>query len=528
MLSRMTRAVAHRDWLIADEPFQDDHLCAARVDTRWLQPAPQPFTDGESYVWIDGELYHDEVDGAVLARGYRERGDFSFLAEVDGFFSAVLYEPAAGRVHLIADRHGFRQLFWTVRDGQLWWGTELKAAFELPGALPRPDPDTVSFYIENGFLPGDDSWVRGIELVPAGSVVTYDLAAATARTRAYWSWDDLPRVEVPRDHRSLVREWARLFVDAVARRCHDGRVGVLLSGGLDSRAILGAVPAHVDPLHAVTFGRSDSPDVRIAARAARVRGADHHVQPLSGDNWIAPRFEGVWWADGQTNIVDIHGIGGYDERRAWFDINLSGFLGDVTMGGSYLRKGIDEIEGIRTRGRRFIAMGLKMQTSYFENRIPFFDNRLLEYTMNIPSRLRAEKHIYADMLLDRFPELFRGIPWQETGLPVSWPLPVARTFGRIRSRLAGLRIGAGARDYGDYNAWLRRAPARDIVDAILMAQDALYPGLVSRETVAGDWRRLQDGADIAPRIGRYLTLEIWLQQAYNGRLRDAPPEMPTT
>ena len=190
-----------------------------------------------------------------------------------------------------------------------------------------------------------------------------------------------------------------------------------------------------------------------------------------------------------------------------------------------------EIDAIRTRGRRFIAMGLKMQTSYFENRIPFFDNELLEFTLSIPQSLRAREHVYANMLLSRFPDLFRSIPWQETGVPVTWPLPLATLFKRARSvsdrALHRVGVGRGHQSYGDYNAWLRRDPARTLIGGILESKDALYPEYVPRERVMGVWKDLQGGAARGRDAGLYATLEIWLQQVFNARYRTAPKPGPT-
>ncbi|MDH3198489.1 MAG: asparagine synthase-related protein [Candidatus Krumholzibacteria bacterium] len=539
-LERMRAAVTHRDYTVADPPFCDARVCAGRVDTRLFQSEAQPHVAGDVRVWIDGEIYDERPagvsDAALLAARYRDDPSFTFLREVDGFFTAVLYDAAAQEVHLVSDRCGFRHLFHAAHGGRLWWGTELKAVRELPGFEARIDPVSVEDYFAHGFFTGDRTWFAGVELVPYGTVLSFPLGGGPPRHRRYWDWSDLGNVPVPRDRRELVAEWARLFVAAVARRCRSGRVGVMLSGGLDSRAILAAIPDSISPLHAVTFGQRGSLDVSIARRAAAARGAAHHVQELGERDWLAPRFEGVWWSDGQLNLIDTHGIGGYEERREWFDINMSGFAGDLTMGGSYLRKGYDDDFGVlRSRVRRQTAIGIKMQTSYFENRLPFFDNALLEFTYAIPPRLRAKDHIYADMLLARFPRYFRAIPWQETGVPVTWPLPLAYAVKRVGAGLeralaplGGLGVRFGRRSYSDYDAWFRRDPARSALAAIVLNKDALYPEFVPAERVRGLWQSHQRGEHLARPVGLYATFEIWLQQVMNGRLRAAPAEAVTT
>ena len=524
----MAAAIAHVDSLQTDDTFHDKRVCASRVSTRLFEPARQPVRDGDLVLWIDGEIL-DEGGPAVIFDGYRRDPGFSFLRNVGGFFVAVLYDAAAGKLHLISDRQGFRHLFWTRHGDSLWWGTELKALFELEGYSPRIDADAVSRYAADGFFPGERSWFSGVELVPGGTVLSWNLASGDMQRRQYWNWSEIGAVDIPRDRRELIEEWGRLFTASVARCCRDGRVGALLSGGLDSRAIVAAIPATVDPLHVVTFGRPDSPDVRIAATVAAKRGAIHHIQEMSEHNWLPPRFRGIWWSDGQLNLIDLHGVAGYEERRAWFDINLSGFLGDVTMGGSYLRKGDDELTAIRERGRRFVGAGLKMHTLYFDNRLPFFNDDLLEFTLAISPALRAKKHIYADMLLHHFPDMFRTIPWQETGVPITWPLPLARISKRARSAIGRITGTLDARrSFASYDQWFRHEPARSLIGDILTAPDALFAELLPRETVVGAWNRLQSGGNLSREVGLYATMEIWLQQAFNARFREPPDGAVTT
>ncbi|GJL67431.1 MAG: hypothetical protein NPIRA06_00660 [Nitrospirales bacterium] len=531
-LDRMREALTHRDWLVSDELFCDERVCATRVDTHLLQPDPQPYRSGDLYVWLDGELYtgSNATDPAFLADGFCDNIDLSFLCKLDGYFTAAVYDKSGSKIHLLTDRYGFRQLYWTVAEDQLWWGTELKAALHLPGFQPRVDRDALSQHLARGYPPGDKSLIQNIELIPEGTILTWDLLTGESTSQRYWDWDRVGNITLPNDPREMLEEWGRLFVRAVEKRSMNGRVGVMLSGGLDSRAILAAMPDSISPLHAVTFGIRDAADVRIAARAAAVRGAVHHVQELTVHNWLAPRFEGVWWQDGHLNLIAMHGMGGFDERREWFDINLSGFLGDVTMGGSYSRKtGDHEIDLIRNRGRRFIAYGLKSATTYFENRIPFFDNDLLEYTLSIPESQRARDHVYADMLLMRFPDLFKKIPWQETGVPITWPLPVAYQFKRWQSLFnrALHKVGVGGTghtQFADYNEWLRQDPAKSQISNILTSKDAIYPEYVDRGIVIRMWEELQRGVPRCLEVGLYATLEIWLQQFFNARYRSLPTE----
>jgi asparagine synthase (glutamine-hydrolysing) len=141
--------------------------------------------------------------------------------------------------------------------------------------------------------------------------------------------------------------------------------------------------------------------------------------------------------------------------------------------------------------------------------------------------MRAGGRLYRALLLQAFPRYYRTVAWATTGFPISWPWGARRAWRELRSleeRLSG-RVGTvglrglAPRGYTDYPAWLRQEPARSFVTSVLEASDALYPEYTARDEVVRLWREHLAGADHARALGHRLTLEIWLQQVFNGRYR---------
>ncbi|MDT5271969.1 MAG: hypothetical protein QOH49_4155 [Acidobacteriota bacterium] len=543
-LARMRSLLAHGESRSEDELFCDGRVCATRTHTGIVQREPQPHAEGGVRVWLDGEFYNREElartlgggeefasDAALLAALYRRDGDFDFLKAIDGIYSAVIYDEPARRVHLVSDRYGLRHLFWTTHAGGLAWASEVKAMLALPGFEPEVDRAALQDFFEFGQLTGDRTWFEGVELLPSGTVLTWDEDARTTLRRRYWWWDDIKPLEGSVDEDELARELGRLFRASVERRARTGgRVGLTLSGGLDSRVILAAMPEGGAAVHAVTFGKRGCDDVRIAAQAARVRGAEHHVTEMSSEGWLAPRLGGVWATDGQLNLMHMHVAAAAPLVRQLFDVNLDGFLGDATIGGSYIGShGRDVIGNLDSRGRRFISLGPAALRPFAETRLPFFDNQFLELAMSAPESLRKDSCLYHKMLLLTFPEYFRDIPWQSTGAPITWPRREASKrslLGEKRERLIevldyyGLRLRP-ARSYADYANWLRREPARSFCGALLGDASALYADYVPRERAGAVLASHMKGRDRSEELGRFITFEIWLRQVFLSEYREA-------
>lgn len=542
-LARMRELLAHGGSRRDDELFCDGRVCATRTHTGITQREPEPHVGRGVRVWLDGEFYNrDELAGmlkdagpftsdpALLSALYRQDEEFNFLRHVNGIFAAVVYDEPRQRVHLLSDRYGLRHLFWTRHSGGLAWASEVKAMLGLQGFEPRVDRGAVEAFFDVGHLTGDRTWFEGVELLPSGTVLTWDEGTRAVSRRRYWWWEDIKPLEGDVDEDELARELGRLFRDSVERRARaGGRVGLTLSGGLDSRAILAAMPADVGAVHAVTFGKKGCDDVRIAAQAARVRGAEHHVVELSAEGWLAPRLAGVWATDGHLNLMHMHAVAAAPLVGSLFDVNLDGFHGDATIGGSYIGgHGRDTLWNLDNRGRRFISLGPASLRTHVETRLPFCDNRFLELAMSAPESLRADSYLYQKMLLLAFPDYYRDIPWQDTGAPIAWPRRERRRglFEEKRERLFevldyyGLRLRP-SRSYADYADWLRREPARSFCAALLEDPSALYAEYVPRERAAAVLASHSKGRDRSEELGRFMTFEIWLRQVFRGEYREA-------
>lgn len=528
-----------------------------------------PARFGPRSVWLDGELFDRRPERAdaseMLARWLEAGDDWDFLAGLDGVYAAVLVDDAAQRVHLVGDRLGMRIFFWGLVDGRLAWSSQLGGLLAVPGFKPVIERDALPEFFTTGHLLGERTWFRGVQLMSPGTVLSFDLRTGELERRRYWWWDRIRPQQGRVDLQEAAREAGRLLqASVVARSRPDARVGVSLSGGLDSRALFAAVPGD-RRLPALTFGQPGCVDARIAGRVAALRPSEHVVVPITARNWLAGRAEAVWWTDGLFSFVSLHGIEAEREYRRLFDINLDGFGGDLILGGMYLNdatrldvfdplhaarklRGDVDLLGdttpwealgktdyflVEQRGRRLNNVGTRYLQTYMEDRKPFLANDLVEFVYSLPDHLRVKGRLYRTLLLATFPRYYRRIAWASTGYPITWPFGARRAWRELRSLEARLfgrvgtvgLLGLDLRDYTDYPRWLREEPARSFVTGVLEAPDALYPEYTSRDEVVGLWRAHLAGADKERDLGLRLTFELWLQQVFNGRYRGEEREV---
>jgi asparagine synthase (glutamine-hydrolysing) len=555
--------------------YQDDEVLCA-FDRANVSIEYSTYLAEDIAVWLDGEIYDfggkladlepESNSAATIAALYRRDG-LPFFKSVDGIFAAAIYDRVRKELHLVNDRYGLRHLYvWKPARGGVVWASRVRAFLEAPGFKPRIDRSALSNFIDIGYLLENQTWFEDVTLLPSGSVLTWNLRAGCATQRQYWWWDRIVPLTGRLDEDEIAEELGSRFVRAVERRVGPGDgAGLCLSGGLDSRAILAAMPSWDAPFHTITFGRDGCPDRVFAARAAAVRGAENHQFELDESNWLLPRVEGVWLSDGQHDLMHMHGIEAADLIRRHFKIDMSGFGGDSTLGGSYLlanaldrpisaetaaeimwcdpdRLAIDErykslakadYYFLQNRVRRFVYGGVVLSNSEgLPCRLPFYDNGLMELAYSLPDALRYKSHIYRRMLLNKFPDYYKAIPWQKTGVPIGYPdwftkvVEYGRRGRRKLSRLTGGMVADpyASQGFADYDGWMRSEPARSFLGKLFRNSQARYAEYLPVEAVESCWQSHLGGKNNAQVLCRYATFEIWLQQVFEKNMRPAKLE----
>lgn len=263
----------------------------ARLAIHDLTPAgAQPLTsrDKNLVVVVNGTFHNaPELRAAEVARGYRfasrsdsevliplyERLGRDLLPELRGPFALAILDRRAGSLFLARDRLGQKPLF-VHRSGRgLLFASELRALLAT-----RPDaswrPDRAAAFLQAGYVPRHETVFDGISSLPPGSFLEAD--GAGVRTARWWTPPRAETVTPATDATSLLED---SLAESVRLRTRTERpLGVLLSGGLDSAAmLLLATRARGTPVRSFTLGfGSRHHDERSAAReTARALQSPH-------------------------------------------------------------------------------------------------------------------------------------------------------------------------------------------------------------------------------------------------------------
>ncbi len=299
LLKRMIGALAHRgpdgNGTFIDEGIGLAHARLAIID---VAAGAQPMANGDGSLRItfNGEIFnYVELRRDLIARGYRfqtssdtevilaayETMGVDCVNAFNGDFAFALWDGRRQRLLIARDRMGVRPLFYTWRDGTLYFASEVKALLEVPGIDARLDPLALDQAFTFWFPLAPRTPFKDVLALPPAHllIATRDGVA----TRPYWRLDHPDASDAGafdrRAEGEIAEELNGLLRDATRIRLRsDVPVGAYLSGGLDSSIIAAAAKDVVaDRLRtfSVTFETPEFDESAYQLEMVRALGTDH-------------------------------------------------------------------------------------------------------------------------------------------------------------------------------------------------------------------------------------------------------------
>ena len=278
-----------------------------------LSSGHQPLSNEDGTIWIvfNGEIYnYRELRSFLLSKGhvlktqsdtevivhlYEELGP-QCLEKLRGMFAFAIWDENAKTLFLARDRVGIKPLYYSLTDKSLVFASEIKAILADPSINRELAPEIIDRFLTFLYVPGEETLLKGIRKLAPGHYLLVKngkadnsavLGSAISKPSETPSLDDAEK------------ELSNLLAEAVElHMIADVPVGVLLSGGVDSTAVLSFAAERTDKeISSYTVGFSDPgvADERPYAKlAAETFGTKHHDMTITAEDFaeFLPRY--VW------------------------------------------------------------------------------------------------------------------------------------------------------------------------------------------------------------------------------------------
>lgn len=272
------------------------HRRLAIVDLTPTGAQPMHSADGRFVITYNGEVYNFQdlraelaghghmfrgsSDTEVMLAAFTQWGVIEAVKRFVGMFAFAVFDRHQRTLHLVRDRVGVKPLYWTIQNGTLLFGSELRALMAHPSFRRDVDPDAFAAVTAYSYVPSPATVFRNVHKLQPGAILSIK-AGGEPRIERYWEIEKVAatRGSAKLDVGEAVEALDALLRDSIRRRMiADVPVGAFLSGGIDSSSVVALMQAVSNaPVRSFTIGFSDATydESAIARQVADHLRTDH-------------------------------------------------------------------------------------------------------------------------------------------------------------------------------------------------------------------------------------------------------------
>ena len=364
--------------------------------------------------------------------------DAAFPAGLNGQFHGILGDQTHGTVTLFNDRFGMHRIYYHEARDAFYFAAEAKAILEVRPELRSPDPQGLGEFVACGCVLENRTLFTGVQVLPCAAAWVFR-RGSIERKQGYFSpqeWEN----QSPMEPEPYYQEIRRIFASNLPRYFNGpGRIGLSLTGGLDTRMILAWRKPAPGSLPCYTFGGSyrDCRDVRVARRVAQACGQPYEVIPV-GEDFLSrfPHYaeRTVYLTDACADVGRSPDLYANELARQIAPIRMTGNYGDqVLRHMCVFRPGAPTPELLRpdflaqvdaaSRTYARIAPGhaltfaafrqapwhhyglLALEASQLSMRTPYLDNELVRALFRAPASTLENNNLRVRLIGDGSPTL---------------------------------------------------------------------------------------------------------------------------
>ncbi len=312
---------------------------------------------------FSGEDYPEpETAGRLKERGHTRNGegpsylvhlceeDPNFPAGLNGMFHGLLTDRRHGTATLFNDRYGMHRLYYHESKEAFYFAAEAKAILAVRPELRRADPRGLGEFVACGCVLENRTLFEGVHVLPPAAAWVFQ-GGSVRQKNLYFQPNEWEQ-QVPLEPESYYEEMRGIFSRNLPRYFNGReRVGIALTGGLDTRAIMAWRGAPIGSLPCYTFGGTfnECQDVIIARQVAKICGQQHEVIRV-GDDFLSrfPHYaeRSIFLSDGTIDLTRCPDLYVSEKAREIAPVKVVGTFGSEILRQMAMFKAVGPPQGL--------------------------------------------------------------------------------------------------------------------------------------------------------------------------------------
>ncbi|MBS3917367.1 MAG: hypothetical protein KG012_00625 [Deltaproteobacteria bacterium] len=299
------------------------------------------FTDLELFDQLKAKHHKfDNSNASYLIHLYEEKG-IDFLKELNGWFSGILVDIQAGKIFLFNDRYGMQRIFYYEGKDAFYFSSEAKALLKICPELREIDMKGLGEFLSCNCVLEYRTLFKNVFLLPGAAAWIFQQDGNLTKN-CYFKpdiWENQPWLEKEYFYEKLKDTFAKVLPRYFRT---NQKIGISLTGGLDTRVIMANVDMPAGKYPCYTFGGMyrDCYDVKIARKVTETCYQSH--QTLYLDRKFLSDFSK--YAEKTVYISD-----GYFDVSGSYEVYLNSLareIAPIRMTGNYGGEILRGIEGM--------------------------------------------------------------------------------------------------------------------------------------------------------------------------------------
>ena len=379
----------------------------------------------------------DGKGASYLVHQYEE--DRNFLKNLNGRFQGLIVDRPRGIARLFNDRFGLQRVYFHEGQDAFYFAAEAKAILAVCPESRGMDPQGLGEYVACGCVLENRTLFRGIRALPPASAWVFR-GGALDKKATYFEpreWEE----QEPLDAETYYNHLRDAFTTRLPRYFNGReRVGVSLTGGLDTRIIMAWRKAAAGSLPCYTFGSMyrENQDVRLARRVAEICGQPYQVVTVDGKCLAKfPHYaeRTLYLTDGCVDVSRAADLYNNEMARQIAPVRMVGLFGSEIIRGAVMFKAVKpspdiyrqeafsqisqaaETYSSQVRGNRTSVVafrqpaayhfgGIMLEQSQVTLRSPYLDNEVVRTVFRAP-KVESGEDVRLRLIRDGSPELAR-------------------------------------------------------------------------------------------------------------------------
>ncbi|MCM8824817.1 MAG: asparagine synthase (glutamine-hydrolyzing) [Candidatus Omnitrophica bacterium] len=223
-----------------------------------------------------GHIFKTKTDSEVILHLYEQHGT-QCLKFLRGMFAFGIWDNRKRTLFLSRDRLGKKPLVYSVKDGDIYFASEIKALLEMDEISIEIDYVAIDLFLTYQAIPSPWTIFRAIRKLPPGHFLLW--RDGEIKVERYWDIDFTKKLKLKSEEEYMELMWEKLVESTKLRMIADVPLGAFLSGGIDSSTVVGIMSENsYQPVKtfSVGFEESDFSELNYAKIVADKFGTKHH------------------------------------------------------------------------------------------------------------------------------------------------------------------------------------------------------------------------------------------------------------